>query len=70
MSSKNNRLVEIEVRKLSLPPYLSLAMRHFEKAPPSALSDGNYLIPLDLLRMCLPPEYVDQLESVEIHFTS
>jgi hypothetical protein len=52
-----------------LPGYLHLAQRHLEKANPAGeVSEGGmtYSIPVDLLRLTVPEELVNEIEEVTL----
>lgn len=60
------------------PSYISLAHRHFEKAKTEGarviasagsnlpVDSRSFVIPVDLLRLTIPPELVNEIESIEV----
>lgn len=53
----------------AFPAFVDLAQRHFEKERPNGREEGSnraFTVPVDLLRMVLPPRLVDELVEVEI----
>lgn len=75
----NKKLINIDkiIEFGSLPLFVGLGHRHFEKEMPetgyNALKSGDtiketgkYTLPVDLAAMVLPVEYIDQIESIEL----
>lgn len=59
----------------SLPPFIHLAHRQFEKTVPPPLRElgttsglATYQIPVDLVRMVLPTFLADDIEAVELTY--
>ncbi len=53
-----------------LPLYIGVGHRHLEKARPPLSSKGSYVVPTDLMRMILPNEYVDKIESLTLTYVT
>ena len=71
----SNRQIVVNVRKAGAgpPPYLHLAQRHFEKAPPVTSGESaTCIVPVDLLRLALPNEsaLMDDIEEIEVHYST
>lgn len=81
MSRSKNRN-EIEILKVlgmgQWPPYIELAQRHFEKEKPdvpgvvdsSGYRRATVTAPTDLMRLVLPEDVVDQIESLELVYAT
>ena len=56
----------------TLPSYIDVGQRHFEKEKPIGLGDHGaagvriYTLPVDLLALTLPADMVEGIESVEM----
>jgi len=74
MAAKRNKM--IRATKLigggALPSYLSLAQRQFEKSAPTGQKTTigvEYIIPVDLLTLCLGPELTQDIEEVTVGYS-
>lgn len=54
--------------EVSLPPFIGLFHRHFQKALPKVASQESAIVtaPVDLLDLILPDRLLDQIESIEV----
>lgn len=74
--------IEIEKNRSigDLPVYIGLGHRHLEKEMPASgyqasliqgdkvKESGRYTIPVDLASMVLPPEYSENIASIELEY--
>lgn len=76
-SKDRNTIEVIKVREMGgLPPYIELGQRHLEKEMPTIprVPDGNGIlrttvtVPTDLMRLVLPDDQVDKIESMEFTY--
>lgn len=70
----SNRQILVNVRRAQSgpPPFLHLAQRHFEKAPPVVVGDeATCIVPVDFLRLALPNEsgLMDDIDEIEVHYS-
>lgn len=76
LASKNRKhiIIQRSPQLGCLPAYLDLAQRHFEKSPPPSIkhlgtgqgSLVTFQAPVDLLRLVMPIEMADEVESLEL----
>lgn len=80
LKPKKNEVLIVKDRSIGdLPIYIGLGHRHLEKEMPEGLivsldpqskviERGKYTIPVDLASMVLPPEYISNVESIELEY--
>lgn len=74
--TKRKRTLTVFVaERAQLPPFVLLAQRHYEKAPPQMLKlnakETRIHVPMDLVRMGLhDPTLADDIKSVELVYAN
>lgn len=55
----------------TVPPFISVIHRHFQKSLPSVLPDARGITlfaPVDLLEFLIPEKLLDSIESIEVTY--
>lgn len=67
---KVDKMIGTGITNSTLPSYLEVGQRHFEKEKPFVGSDlgrdNIIILPVDLLALTLPPNFIEGIESVEM----